>query len=194
MVVYGQVVVGAPGAGKTTYCAGMAEYLRCLGRRAAVVNLDPANERLPYTAAIDLGELVDLPTVMHELSLGPNGGLLYCMEFLEKNMDWLFERLAELEERYIIFDFPGQVELFTHCGCVAALVAEMQRRDFRVTAVNLIDAHHCADASKFIAASVLSLSVMLRLELPHVNVLSKVCQGALRFYGSGLLCKGRGAD
>ena len=33
-----------------------------------------------------------------ELGLGPNGGLLYCMDYLEKNMDWLQKALAPLEE------------------------------------------------------------------------------------------------
>ena len=44
MPMYGQVVVGPPGAGKTTYCDGMQQYLRLVGRDALVVNLDPANE------------------------------------------------------------------------------------------------------------------------------------------------------
>uniref|UniRef100_A0A2I2ZIY5 GPN-loop GTPase 2 n=1 Tax=Gorilla gorilla gorilla TaxID=9595 RepID=A0A2I2ZIY5_GORGO len=45
---FGQAVIGPPGSGKTTYCLGMSEFLRALGRRVAVVNLDPANEGLPY--------------------------------------------------------------------------------------------------------------------------------------------------
>ena len=44
MVLYGQIIIGAPGAGKTTYCDGMQQYLRLLGRECYVVNLDPANE------------------------------------------------------------------------------------------------------------------------------------------------------
>lgn len=34
----------------------------------------------------------------------------------------------------------------------------------------------CSDAGKFIAAALVSLTTMIRLELPHVNVLSKVGQ------------------
>eukprot|EP00953_Heterococcus_sp_UTEX-ZZ885_P038770 19897-Heterococcus_DN1.PRE.1 len=41
---FGQVVVGPPGSGKTTYCNGMAQYMRGLGREVAIVNLDPANQ------------------------------------------------------------------------------------------------------------------------------------------------------
>ena len=44
MVFYGQVIVGPPGSGKTTYCNGMQQYLRLIGRECFVVNLDPANE------------------------------------------------------------------------------------------------------------------------------------------------------
>jgi hypothetical protein len=47
MVLYGQIVIGAPGAGKTTYCDGMQQYLNLLGRECHVVNLDPANEVPP---------------------------------------------------------------------------------------------------------------------------------------------------
>ena len=42
-MVFGQVVIGPPGSGKTTYCNGMAQFLRGLGRKVAVVNLDPAS-------------------------------------------------------------------------------------------------------------------------------------------------------
>jgi len=38
----------------------------------------------------------------------------------------------------------------------------------------LVDAHYCTDAAKFISVLLLSLKTMLQLELPHVNVLSKV--------------------
>jgi hypothetical protein len=54
MVLYGQIVIGAPGAGKTTYCDGMQQYLRLLGRECHVVNLDPANE-VPPSTTIDEG-------------------------------------------------------------------------------------------------------------------------------------------
>lgn len=50
-----------------------------------------------------------LQGVMQEFDLGPNGAMLYCLEYLEKNVDWLVERLETLEQKYLIFDFPGQV-------------------------------------------------------------------------------------
>ena len=44
----------------------------------------------------------------------------------------------------------------------------------RLAAVHLVDAHLCSDPAKYLSALLLSLSVMLHLELPHVNVLSKI--------------------
>jgi hypothetical protein len=40
----------------------------------AVVNLDPANDRVPYAAAVDVRDLVATSDVMARLGLGPNGG------------------------------------------------------------------------------------------------------------------------
>ena len=47
---FGQIVIGPPGAGKTTYCDFMSQLLRGLGRKVAILNIDPANEgeTLPY--------------------------------------------------------------------------------------------------------------------------------------------------
>lgn len=50
---------------------------------------------------------------MNELSLGPNGGMLYCLEYLEANFDWLEKELKKLKVDYVVFDLPGQVELST---------------------------------------------------------------------------------
>ncbi|KAI3426388.1 hypothetical protein D9Q98_008759 [Chlorella vulgaris] len=176
--VWGQVVVGPPGAGKTTYCAGMQQFLTLAGRRVAVINLDPANDAvLPYTPAVDIGELVSLEGVQQELGLGPNGGLVYCLEYLEQNLDWLAERLAPLEAEgcYLLFDLPGQVELFTLHSSLRRILEVLTRRwQYRLTTVQLVDAHLCSDPAKYLSALLLSLSTMLHLELPQVNVLSKM--------------------
>ena len=43
-------------------------------RPVVVVSLDPANYSLPYPAAIDIKELIDMEEVMETFQLGPNGG------------------------------------------------------------------------------------------------------------------------
>ena len=197
--IYGQVVVGPPGSGKTTYCDGMQQYTRLLGRDTWVVNLDPANERihrlqqqqqqpktsnnddeqvLPYETLLDVcQEVVNLTSVMEQTGLGPNGGVVYCMEYLEEHVEDIIQIIQERvgERTYLIFDLPGQIELYTHSTCVQTMIQRLVKAlDLRLTAVQLIDAHYCTDASKFLSAALLGTTTMLRLELPTVNVLSKV--------------------
>ena len=46
--------------------------------------------------------------------MGPNGGLIFCMEYLLQNQAWLEEQLREYvgEDDYVLFDCPGQIELY----------------------------------------------------------------------------------
>lgn len=172
---FGQIVIGPPGSGKTTYVGSMAEMLRSLGRQVAIINLDPANENVEYNADIEISELVSLEEVMETMKLGPNGALIYCMEFLWKNISWLEESISRLDKNtYLLLDCPGQVELYTSNDAVRDIVTRLVKLDIRLCAVNLVDSHYCSDPGKFISVCLTSLSTMLQIELPHVNVLSKV--------------------
>ena len=182
--LYGQVVIGPPGSGKTVYCHGLQQFFSSIGRPCAVVNLDPANETARYQCDVDVKDLVDLENVQDELGLGPNGGLMFAMEYLEKNVDWLEEKIRLLasknassngEPPYFVFDLPGQVELTTcHDGLLRVLTVLTGKLGMRLTAVHIVDCHLCTEPAKYLSALVLSLSTMLYLGLPHVNVLSKV--------------------
>ena len=44
----------------------------------------------------------------------------------------------------------------------------------QLVAVHLVDSHYCSDPGKFISVLLTSLSTMVQLELPHINILSKV--------------------
>ncbi|OEH80057.1 ATP binding domain-containing protein [Cyclospora cayetanensis] len=219
---YGQLVIGPPGSGKSSYCFGMQQMLDALGRRHIVVNLDPMNDLLPYKCDIDVMDLVKGEDVMNAHSLGPNGGkaytsiytrkyihacnltdvlrfahsllplhfftcddllaflftnylpMIYCMEYLLENVDWLVDKLKAFTNSYVLIDCPGQVELFTHHDALRAIIRHLERLDFRMTAVQVVDSTLCTDAFKHISALLMSLNAQLQLELPHINVLSKV--------------------
>lgn len=103
---FAQLVIGPPGAGKSTYCDGMHQFLGAIGRKCSIVNLDPANDATSYPCALDVRDLVTLEEIMGEAgsegdSLGPNGGVLYALEEVEENIEWLEGGLKELGGMYV---------------------------------------------------------------------------------------------
>ena len=130
---FAQLVVGPPGSGKSTYCNGMHQFMSAIGRKCSIVNLDPANEQTSYPCALDVRDLVTLEEIMQNDELGPNGSVLYALEELEQNFDWLAEKLKTFGEDYILFDCPGQVELFTHHGSLRNIFFKLQKLGYRVS-------------------------------------------------------------
>lgn len=184
--MFGQVVIGPPGSGKSTYCYGMYQFLCAIGRKLCIVNLDPANDRLPYPVCeLDIRDYITLEDVMDQLGLGPNGGLMYALDsFREVGMESFLKKVESLtKHNYIIFDCPGQVELFTHNNILQNLFKRLTKlKCMRLCVISLIDSIHLTSPSQYVSMVLLSLTSMLQLDLPHVNVISKI--DMLKSYGS----------
>ncbi|EPE28382.1 P-loop containing nucleoside triphosphate hydrolase [Glarea lozoyensis ATCC 20868] len=171
---FAQLVLGSPGAGKSTFCNGMQQFMSAIGRKCSVVNLDPANDHTGYPCAIDVRDLIKLEDIMEEDELGPNGGVLYALEELENNVEWLEKGLSELGEDYVLFDCPGQVELYTHHSSLRNIFFKLQKLGYRMVVLHLSDSYCLTLPSLFISNLILSLRAMLQMELPHLNVLTKI--------------------
>lgn len=205
-VVFGQLIIGPAGSGKTTYCEVMAKYLKELGRNVLIINIDPANDVLPYQPTVDISKLITLSDVMKSMDLGPNGALLYCMDFLDNNFDWLLNEIKNAikstncdqsvakECPYLLIDSPGQIELFTNHNSLKSVFNKLNsvskqnslntsideskeidfKIDMRLVTVNIVDSIYTNESSKFISLVLNSLNSMIHLEMPHINVLSKI--------------------
>ncbi|KAI9660197.1 MAG: hypothetical protein M1831_003504 [Alyxoria varia] len=147
---FAQLVIGPPGSGKSTYCDGMQQFLTGIERPNAVVNLDPANDRTSYPAALDVRDLVSLDEIMEAEELGPNGGILYALEELEGNIEWLEEGLQGLGGSY-----PDSIRT-------------------RLVVIHLVDSYSLTLPTNYISSLLLSLRSMLQMDLPHLNVLTKI--------------------
>ncbi|KAI9644736.1 hypothetical protein NHQ30_006762 [Ciborinia camelliae] len=178
MSKFGVLVMGPAGAGKTTFCAGLMNHLQNNRRSCFYINLDPAAETFSHEPDLDIKDLISLEDVMEEMGLGPNGGLIYCFEFLLENLDFLSEAIEPLTEEYlIIIDMPGQIELYTHIPILPALVKFLTKTgalDINLCAAYLLEATFVVDRAKFFAGTLSAMSAMIMLEVPHVNILSKM--------------------
>ena len=104
--------------------------------------------------------------------------------------------LASLAEDYVLFDCPGQVELFTHHSSLRNIFFRIQKLGYRVcstqsvpyslacctnissdkqlVALHLTDSYHLTLPSLYISTLLLSLRAMLQMDLPHLNILTKI--------------------
>lgn len=178
MSKFGLLVMGPAGAGKSTFCSSLITHLQNNRRSCFYVNLDPAAEAFTHEPDLDIKDLISLEDVMEEMGLGPNGGLVYCFEFLMENLEWLGEALDPLTEEYlIIIDMPGQIELYTHIPILPALVRHLTRTgalDISLCAAYLLEATFVIDRAKFFSGTLSAMSAMIMLEVPHINILSKM--------------------
>ncbi|KAG7720496.1 hypothetical protein KL949_001754 [Ogataea haglerorum] len=170
----GVLALGPAGVGKSTFCNSLVAHMQTVGRTAHIVNLDPAADPTEFEFSIDIRDLISLQDVQEELHLGPNGSLLYCFEFLLDNLDWLDEQIGDYNDDYLIFDCPGQIELYSHVPVLPVIVKHLQQQlGFSLCCTYLLEAPFVIDNSKFFSGALQAMAAMIFLELPHINILSK---------------------
>ncbi|XP_043464319.1 GPN-loop GTPase 3 [Leptopilina heterotoma] len=173
---YGQIVIGPAGCGKSTFCSVMQRQAADDNKIIEIVNLDPAADYFEYTPFVDIRELIHVDDTMEdeELKFGPNGGLVYCMEYLMEHIEWLEEQLGDTDDDYILFDCPGQIELYTHMSEMQQLILTLQKMNFHLCSVFVLDSQFMVDGPKFMSGTMSALSTMINLELPHINIVTKM--------------------
>ena len=184
---FGVLLLGAPGTGKTTFSKSMHNFFdETVDRKHCMVNLDPANENLVFedgengpANTIDVRDLITLEDAMEEFKLGPNGAMLYCIEFLLKNFQWLSDKMNTilLTEKcsYFVIDMPGQVELYTNHQALKQIISRLQDEvGLRLVVAHMVDISYVYDRYRFLSALTLSLTALINLEVPFLNFITKV--------------------
>lgn len=172
-----QIVVGPAGSGKSTYCAILQDHFSLLHRTVSVFNFDPASETIPYTAAVDIREFVSVQDVMEYCSLGPNGALVYALEYAlsdPSQQAWIDDALGDYPDDYLLIDFAGQVELFTYYDCIGILSRALQARGYTVLLVYIAEAQKFQTRSSYLSTVLVAMSAMSSCGTPFLPVMSKV--------------------
>jgi hypothetical protein len=66
------------------------------------------------------------------------------------------------------------MELYSHVPVMRDIVQALQRWGFMICGVFVLDSQFMADPGKFISGCLACLSAMVQLEIPHVNVMTKM--------------------
>ena len=64
-------VSGTAGSGKSLLTSKLQDYYARNGAFAAILNLDPGVDNMPYTCDIDVRDYVDYVSIMQQYELGP---------------------------------------------------------------------------------------------------------------------------
>ena len=68
----------------------------------------------------------------------------------------------------------GQIELYTHVPVMRQVVDSLAQWDFRICGVFLVDSQFLVDVAKLFSGAITATAAMVQLELPHINVMSKM--------------------
>ena len=163
--------VGTAGCGKTTMTAAFSEWLQTQGYDAVKVNLDPGADTLPYEADVDIRDWIRLSDIMSEYKLGPNGAQIAAADLLAVNTSKVAEVLETFETDFVLFDTPGQLELFAFRNSSRKI---MEAFDLETSMICfLVDPMLARNPNGFVTSMVLSSITNFRLGVPIFNMISK---------------------
>jgi len=164
------IFLGTAGSGKTSLVKAFSEWLKKREVKVACINLDPGVEELPYNASFDIRKFFTIESIMKEEKLGPNGALLRSIEKMIEMKEKIREEIERIKDDYRLIDLPGQIEPFIfHGGEEIIKIFNLKR----CIGLFLIPAEMFNPLGIAIA-ELLSLIVRLKLEIPTINVLSKI--------------------
>lgn len=165
-------VAGTAGSGKSTFCSALSKWMNDYGYDYSLVNLDPGAEYLPYEPNFDVREVLDIPSVMEEHHLGPNGAQIAAADLMAVNFEDIAEHISALPGDYIIIDTPGQIELFAFRAASRKILEGLNMKRSAIAFV--LDPGMCMKAADFVSQTLLAATVHVRFPVPFINILSKI--------------------
>ena len=164
-------VSGTAGSGKSLLSSKLQDYYSKNGAFAAILNLDPGVESMPYTCDVDVRDHVDYVSIMQQYELGPNGAMVMANDLIASKIGDIQDQVDQVNPDYLIVDTPGQIELFAYRSSGRFIVDNISSDE--KTNVFLFDGSLITSPVNFVSIALLATSIRLRLNLPTINVLTK---------------------
>jgi GTPase SAR1 family protein len=169
--VFALFVTGTAGSGKSLLTSRLIEWYSKNNAYAIALNLDPGAANLPYDAAVDVRNYIDIDTIMESYGLGPNGALVMASDLIATRINEIQREIDDVNPDYIIIDTPGQLELFAYRTSGPFFVSNLACEN--KASIFLFDGMLVSSPTNFVSIALLATSIQLRLRIPQLNVLSK---------------------
>ncbi|GAB1860958.1 GPN-loop GTPase [Camponotus japonicus] len=168
------IVLGMAGAGKTSFVSRLVSRLYDVGK-PYVVNLDPACIEVPYSANIDIRDTVNYKEVMKQYKLGPNGGIVTSLNLFTTKFHQVIELIdkASEEHNYVVFDTPGQIEVFTWSAS-GSIITEALASQFPTIVIYVVDTVRSVNPVTFMSNMLYACSILYKTKLPFIVVMNKI--------------------
>ena len=173
------IVLGMAGSGKTTFVQRLASDLYAgkgvlVKKPPYVVNLDPACMEVPFPANVDVRDTVNYKEVMKQYGLGPNGAIVTSLNLFATK----FDQVLNLVEKkrgvcdYVIFDTPGQIEVFTWSAS-GNIITEALAAQFPTVVVYVMDTVRSTNPVTFMSNMLYACSILYKTRLPFIIAMNK---------------------
>ncbi len=163
---------GTAGAGKSTMVGTFQRWMDENGYHALTVNLDPGAEVLAYDADVDVREWVVLGQIMEEFNLGPNGAQVVAADMMALQSRDIAEAVGEMEADYVLYDVPGQLELFAFRSSSKRIMENLGGR--MPVLAYLLDPMLVSTPNGYLTSMLLGATVKFRFDVPMLYLLSKM--------------------
>lgn len=173
------IVLGMAGSGKTTFVQRLASDLYAgkgvLDKKPPyVVNLDPACMEVPFPANVDIRDTVNYKEVMKQYGLGPNGAIVTSLNLFATKFDQVLNILEKKRGvcDYVIFDTPGQIEVFTWSAS-GNIITEALAAQFPTVVVFVMDTVRSTNPVTFMSNMLYACSILYKTRLPFIIAMNK---------------------
>lgn len=139
-----------------------------------IVNLDPAVKNVPFERNIDIRDSVNYREVMAQYNLGPNGGIMTCLNLFATKIDQVLGILEKRQDSItsILVDTPGQIECFVWSAS-GAIITDALASSFPAVVAYIIDTPRTTSPATFMSNMLYACSILYKTKLPMILVFNK---------------------
>ena len=169
------LVLGMAGSGKTKFVQQLEAKLNIKQVAHNVINLDPAVYHVPYSPYIDIRDTVNYKEIMKQYKLGPNGGIVTSLNLFSTMFNDVMNHIEKKEDSldYLIFDTPGQIEVF-NWSASGPIIAGSLASTYPTIVVYVMDIPRSHKPQTFMSNMLYACSILYKYKLPFIIAMNKI--------------------